>query len=72
MIQLIILDIIKKDQYDGVATLFNSLLKSLIHLETDAKKKTKISVFFYVKERQTVLDKGFNVYFVIYSGYYFS
>jgi len=46
MIQLVILDIMKKDQYDGVPTLFNSLLKSMIDLKTEAKIKQRYMFSF--------------------------
>lgn len=54
MIQFVILDIIKKDQYDGVPTLFNSLLKSMIYLETEAKIRQK-SMFSVTEKDQQCL-----------------
>lgn len=56
MIQLVILDILKKDQYDGVPTLFNSLLKSMIHLKTEAKIRQKYEFSFIRREKMTNLS----------------
>lgn len=51
MIQLVILDVMKKDQYDGVPTLFNSLLNSMIHLKPEAKIRQKC-ILFHAGERK--------------------
>lgn len=57
MIQLVVLDIVKKDQYDGVPTLFNSLLKSMIHLKTEAKITQKY-IFSFMRREKT--NSSFN------------
>lgn len=53
MIQLVILDLMKKDQYDGVPTLFNSLLKSMIHLKAEAKIREKYVFSFIWREKMS-------------------
>lgn len=42
MIQFIIRNILEKDQYDGIQTLFNSLLNCVVHLEPKLKKITEL------------------------------